>query len=140
MTRTSLDGIRSALIVLLFLGGGLLAGAAAPRFLDALRPDREIPLASGDFAHLVADGGTPLVVFSTSTCRWCARTRNYLTAHGIPYRDYVIDTSRDAKQLYDTLGEQGVPIVFSARHKLVGFSEKSLAVLCAIDAQGSTPP
>ncbi|HEY6940102.1 glutaredoxin family protein [Dokdonella sp.] len=139
MIRTSLDRLGSVLIVLLFLGGGLLAGTAAPRLLDALRPDHEIPLQAGDFAGLVAGSGTPLVVFSTSTCRWCARTRAYLADHGIAHRDYVIDISPEAKRLYDTLGEQGVPIVLSAHHKLVGFSRKSLANLSTIDAQPVPP-
>src|SRR5437016_5428331 len=98
--------------------GGVVVHYAAP----LLRPAPPQLVSSGDFAARYTEpAGKPVVLFSLSTCPHCQHAREYLDAHGIAYADYVIDQSPSARKAFEEMGEAGVPVVVTARHKIRGF-------------------
>lgn len=72
---------------------------------------------------------TPTVtVYSTPTCPWCDRTKEYLRSRNVPFKD--VDVSRDidaARQMVQISGQQGVPVVATDQEVIVGFDQLRLA-------------
>jgi glutaredoxin-like YruB-family protein len=65
-----------------------------------------------------------VVVFTTPSCSWCARTKQYLRAHGIAFKE--IDISRDthaAKDIMRRTGQTGVPVLLIDNRHVVGFNK-----------------
>ena len=64
-----------------------------------------------------------IVVFTTPTCPWCRRVKQYLTENGFRFRE--IDVSRDersARELVRMTGQTGVPVTLIGSRPVVGFS------------------
>lgn len=105
----------------LFLGAGLWLGPQARAFYDRMFP--EPVYVTGNYDALYRQAGKPVVMFSTSTCPYCQRTRELLTSQNVDFQDFVIDQSADAKTQFKTLGGVGVPMVFIGDKRIVGFRE-----------------
>ncbi len=63
-------------------------------------------------------------VFSTPSCPWCTRAKQYLDFNDIPYQN--IDVSRDqqaAVEMVRKSGQQGVPQLWIDGHVVVGFNK-----------------
>lgn len=68
-----------------------------------------------------------VIVFSTSTCSWCKKLKNYLRQKKIRYKD--IDVSRDAKAARDMMrksGQSGVPQMWIDNRPVVGFDKAKI--------------
>ena len=111
--------LSSAALLILFLGGGLLAGPSVRSAYERLFP--EPAFVTGDFAALYREAGTPIVMFSTSTCPFCRRARELLDHEQAQYRDFVVDQSPDAQRQFEALGGGGVPLLFIGNRRIVGF-------------------
>lgn len=123
-----------AQIVALFVFA--VAGVFAGPRLVALH-DRWFPPPAfivGDYAALYAENAQRVVVFTSSTCPHCKRTREFLDSRHIAYADLVIDKSPAAQKRFDTLGESGVPVIFIGDRKIVGFRQD--AIEDALKARG----
>jgi glutaredoxin len=84
-----------------------------------------------------AEGVTPLVqIYTTKSCGYCKLLRRYLSARGIPYADYDIETNRDARLAFDAAGAQGVPLVVIGGQRIQGFNP--VAIEKALDT--AEPP
>jgi mycoredoxin len=81
---------------------------------------------NGNYSAIFQEAGKPVVMFSTSTCSHCAHAREYLSKAQIDYRDFVIDQSPDAKQRFDALGGDGVPLLFIGDRRITGFREDTI--------------
>jgi glutaredoxin 3 len=72
---------------------------------------------------------TPAVtVYSTRTCPWCDRTKEYLRSRNVPFKD--VDVSADinaAREMVEISGQQGVPVVATDQEVIVGFDQLRLA-------------
>lgn len=78
----------------------------------------------GDFHALLEQAHAPVVLFSSSTCPWCARTRALLADAGTTYRDYVIDQDEDAHRRFEAAGGDAVPLLFIGDRRIVGFRDR----------------
>lgn len=68
-----------------------------------------------------------IIVFSTPTCAWCTKVKQYIRSKGFTYKD--IDVSRDEKALRDMIrktGQQGVPQIWINNHPIVGFDRDKI--------------
>jgi len=68
-----------------------------------------------------------VIVFSTSTCSWCKKLKNYLRQNKIRYKD--IDVGRDAKAARDMMrksGQSGVPQMWIDNRPVVGFDKAKI--------------
>lgn len=74
----------------------------------------------------------PVTIYSTQTCGYCKATKEYLTAHQIPFTD--IDVSNDqakAREMIEKSGQMGVPVILigegSDQELIVGFDQPRIA-------------
>jgi len=68
-----------------------------------------------------------VVIYSTPTCPYCKRTKDYLTQKGIPYTDYDVATDRDkAKEMIQKSKQMGVPVIIVDDEIVVGFNQAKL--------------
>jgi len=66
-------------------------------------------------------------VYSTPTCPWCMRTKEFLKKNHVPFED--IDVSRDVKAAQEMVkksGQMGVPVIDANGEIIVGFDEHRL--------------
>jgi glutaredoxin-like YruB-family protein len=69
-----------------------------------------------------------VTVYSTPTCPWCDRAREYLRSRNVPFRD--VDVSKDmdaAREMIQLTGQQGVPVIATDHEVIVGFDQLRLA-------------
>lgn len=78
---------------------------------------------TGDFTTLYASAGTPVVLFSTSTCPYCKKTREMFSKRGVIYTDYMIDKSRKSESMFKQYNGTAVPLIFIGNRKILGFNE-----------------
>ncbi len=68
-----------------------------------------------------------VVVYSTPTCPWCARTKEYLSKKGISYQEYNVAVDRNAaKEMIDKSKQMGVPVILIDDQVVVGFDQRKL--------------
>lgn len=74
-----------------------------------------------------------IIVFSTPTCSWCKKIKDYLKQNGFVYRD--VDVSKDEKAMRDMVkktGQQGVPQLWINNQAVVGFDKAKINKLLGI--------
>ena len=70
---------------------------------------------------------TKVKVYSTPTCPWCHRAKEYLEVKGVKF-DYI-DVSQDhkaAQEMVKKSGQMGVPQIEINGKMIVGFDQESL--------------
>ena len=68
-----------------------------------------------------------VIVYSTPTCPWCKKTKEYLSQKGISYTD--VDVSSDtakSKEMVEKSGQMGVPVVDINGTIIVGFNKDKM--------------
>ena len=71
--------------------------------------------------------GGKVVVYSTHTCPWCAKTKEFLKANKVSFTNKFVDTSKPAAQeMIKKSGQQSVPVIIIGSKVIVGFSESKL--------------
>lgn len=76
-----------------------------------------------------------IVVFTTPTCPWCQRVKQYLRSKGFQFRE--IDVARDqaaARDLVRMTGQMGVPVTLIGNRPIVGFDRPQIDRLLGIRA------
>jgi len=74
-----------------------------------------------------------ILLYGTSTCIWCERTREFFKEHKIKYKE--IDVGKDRKSAQTMLkksGQLGVPVIDINGEIIVGFDESKLRELLNI--------
>jgi glutaredoxin len=119
--NTLTNGVVHVVVLAAFLGVGLWAG---PR-LKGLYEDasRELPYVNGNYEAIYRQAGKPVVMFSKSTCPYCAHARELLTNEHVEFAELVVDQSPEAQRWFETLGGKGVPLLFIGERRIVGFRE-----------------
>ena len=77
-----------------------------------------------------------VIVYSTPSCPWCNRLKQYLRQNNIKFRD--IDVSKDmkaAEEMVKKSGQQGVPQADINGQIVVGFDKKKIDKLLGIKVQ-----
>jgi len=68
-----------------------------------------------------------IIVFSTPTCSWCRKVKDYLKKQGQTFKD--IDVSKDLAAQRDMIrksGQQGVPQLWINNTPVVGFDREKI--------------
>ncbi len=74
-----------------------------------------------------------VTVYSTPSCPWCNKLKQYLKENGIPFRD--IDVSKNtsaAQEMVKKTGQQGVPQAEINGHWVVGFDKPKIDKLLGL--------
>ena len=78
-------------------------------------------------AAYASDG---VVLYATSWCQYCEKTRQFFREHDIPYIEYDIERSEQGLRQYEALGVRGVPVVNMYGTIIRGYSpDRMLAAL-----------
>ena len=73
-----------------------------------------------------------VVIYSTPTCPYCKRAKDYLTRKGISYIEHNVAIDRAAaKEMVKKTGQLGVPVILVDDEILIGFNQTQLDKLLA---------
>ena len=76
---------------------------------------------------VVGVGAGEVVMYATSWCGYCAKTREFLRARGIPFVEHDIERSAEARRQYQALNGRGVPLLVIRGTMVVhGYSPKAI--------------
>lgn len=68
-----------------------------------------------------------VTVYSTPTCPYCKRAKDYLTQKGILFTDYNVGKDREkAKEMIEKSKQMGVPVIVVGDDIVVGFNQAKL--------------
>ena len=68
-----------------------------------------------------------VVIYSTPTCPYCKRAKDYLSRKRIPFVDRNVAVDRDAaKDMIQKSGQMGVPVITIDNEIIVGFNQALL--------------
>jgi len=69
-----------------------------------------------------------VVIYSTPTCPYCKRAKDYLSRKGIPYTDINVAQDRNAakEMIQKKSGQMGVPVITIGDEIVVGFNQALL--------------
>jgi len=71
-------------------------------------------------------------VYSTPTCMWCTRVKEYLNEKGVAYETVDISADRAAAiELVKTTRQMAVPVIMSGDEFVVGFDTAGIDRLIA---------
>jgi glutaredoxin-like YruB-family protein len=73
-----------------------------------------------------------VTVYSTPTCPYCVRAKEYLTRKGVAYKDVNVAVDRTgAQEMVQKSGQMGVPVIVVDGKVVVGFDQRELESLLA---------
>ncbi len=68
-----------------------------------------------------------VVIYSTPTCPWCKRAKEYFSQKDIHYLEYnVAENKEAASEMIDKSGQLGVPVISIDDEVVVGFNQSKL--------------
>ena len=71
-----------------------------------------------------------VIVYSTPNCPWCARAKQYLKEHSIPFIDYDVSVNQEkAQEMIQKSGQMGVPVLDIDGVIIVGFDKPRIDLL-----------
>lgn len=63
-----------------------------------------------------------VILYTTAWCQYCKQARNYMRNHGVPYREYDVETSEKGRSDFKKLNGRGVPLILVGDKRMDGFS------------------
>ncbi|MFH1134008.1 MAG: glutaredoxin family protein [Nanoarchaeota archaeon] len=74
-----------------------------------------------------------VIVYSTPTCPWCVKAKDFLKARGVPFKDVNVREDRVAAvDLVAKTGQMSVPVIEIGDTVLIGFDRAKVAELLGI--------
>ncbi len=74
-----------------------------------------------------------VLVYSTPTCPWCKKAKEYFTEKQIPYTDYnVADDQEKAQEMIKKSGQMGVPVIDIDGNIIIGFDKPNINKLLGL--------
>lgn len=68
-------------------------------------------------------------IYSTPTCPWCIRVKQFLKDNGILYQDLDVSTNQPAaEEMVQKSGQMGVPVLDIDGNIIVGFDKDKIRV------------
>ena len=68
-----------------------------------------------------------VILYSTKTCQWCAKTKEFFRANKIAFTNKSVDSDKAAAQeMIKKSGQQSVPVVDVGGKIIVGYNEGKL--------------
>jgi glutaredoxin len=86
--------------------------------------DRVMDVVSGRSAY--QPPSDRVVLFATSWCGYCQKTRELFAEHRIAYVEYDIEKSQEGYLEYQRLGGRGVPVVNAYGTVIHGYSRQQI--------------
>lgn len=75
-----------------------------------------------------------VIVYSTPTCPYCNKLKEYLNENKIDYENVDVSTDQEkAQEMIKKSGQMGVPVIDADGEILVGFDKKKVAELLKIE-------
>jgi len=64
-----------------------------------------------------------VTVYTTPTCPWCTRLKNYLKEKGVDFNEVDVSTDYDsAMKMVELTGQRSVPVLTKGDQYVVGFN------------------
>ena len=80
---------------------------------------------------------TEVIVYSTPTCPWCAKAKQFLDNHNVAYRSVDVTSDQAGlKEMMEISGQMGVPVIRFGDQVVVGFDMPKLQELVAGRREG----
>lgn len=74
-----------------------------------------------------------VVVYSTSTCPWCIRVKQFFSENNIPFDNYDVGIDRvKAEEMIQKSGQMGVPVLDIDGEIIVGFDKDRIKTLLGL--------
>lgn len=67
-----------------------------------------------------------VLMFSTSSCKYCEMVRDLFNENRVAYLEMNIDTSEKARALFQAIGGRGVPLTFIGDLRIEGYHKPTL--------------
>lgn len=68
-----------------------------------------------------------ITVYSTSTCPWCTKAKDYLKSKGVEYKEVNVGIDREgAIEMVKKSGQQGVPVIDIDGTIVIGFDQRRI--------------
>ena len=69
-----------------------------------------------------------VTIYSTPTCPWCHRTKDFLKEKKIEFKDVDVSNDRDAaNEMIEKSGQMGVPVIDIDGKIFVGFDKDGIS-------------
>lgn len=66
-------------------------------------------------------------VYTTSTCPWCIKTKEFLKANNVAYNEVNVGADEKARnEMFEKSGQFGVPVTEAGGKIIVGFDKEAL--------------
>jgi glutaredoxin-like YruB-family protein len=86
-------------------------------------------------------GADTVTVYTTTTCPWCVRAKDFLRQKGVPYQEKNIEYDPiAAREVMRRTGQTGVPVITAGEETIVGFDRARLERLATKYAPPPPPP
>jgi glutaredoxin len=122
----------AVLMVPLCFAIGMYAGPHAASAYHKVFPEPEYK--TGDFSALYAKAGHEVVMYSSSTCPYCAKVRELFVKQGVKFTEYQVDKSKVAAAEFKQRGGLYVPLLYIGEREIAGFREQAIRdAISAID-------
>jgi glutaredoxin 3 len=74
-----------------------------------------------------------VIVYSTTTCPWCVRVKNYLKDNNVDFKEINVGLDRNAAmEMMRKSGQMGVPVVDINGSIVVGFDKATIDKLLGL--------
>ena len=68
-----------------------------------------------------------VIIYSTPTCPWCARTKQFLKENNITFQDFDVSSNQQAaEEMIKKSGQMGVPVLDIDSEIIVGFDKERI--------------
>jgi glutaredoxin 3 len=69
----------------------------------------------------------PVTIYSTSSCPWCHKTKEFLKANKVKFKDINVgENQKAAQEMIKKSGQQGVPVIDIDGTIIIGFDEAKI--------------
>ena len=66
-------------------------------------------------------------IYSTSTCPWCMKTKDFFKANNVKYEEVNVGTDEKARnEMFEKSGQFGVPVIDVNGTVIVGYDKEAL--------------
>ena len=66
-------------------------------------------------------------IYTTSTCPWCVKTKEFFKAHNIKYEEANVGADEKARnEMFEKSGQFGVPVIDVNGTIIVGYDKEAL--------------
>ena len=81
-----------------------------------------VRVAAQPSAGAPAGGAGQVIIYSTASCGYCVKAKDYFRSRGVPYVEYDINNNPEARAQFAAYGGRGVPLVVINGKVIKGYS------------------